>query len=592
MKNRRLHYILIPAAILCFGLLLFAGPGAPDDNTGVLAADTTASPSPSITVTPSADPSPSATVSPSAGPTPSAEVTPSAAVSPTPSAAATPSAAVSPTTTPSATPTAAPSPTAKPTPTATPTPSPTPTPTPDPDEGPSEGAVIVSLTAFYSGENVLVGEEYDLEKLTVYAIYDDGYVQETKDFSVTGRIISKEGDNTFVAMALGVTGTFNVYGKRVASITAESARYSFTVGNAPDTQDLKVQARYSDNSYDYVKEGYVISPSVFTEPGSQTIAITYRGSVATIPVTVKEAPEMRQLNVFYKGGDVHTNCPIDRNDLTVNAIYVDNTSERITTYELLTNDFLSEGEQKITVSYRDQTASVKVNVLPLEVTSIRARYLGDEVIIGTEYDPRYLYVYATYSNGNEERTDAYTVYNKIIRYNGDNTIKIYLGDFSTSVTIVGCEPGEPDFTYVSTAECNSNGYDISIETAIPKILDTDVTVIKKISKAKLKHLHRILGTKTESYLGFTYGFENNDHEQYLPLTVRLKLPADFKPEYTELYYSPNNKTILGCMNKMAVNEDTLQITIYKAGTYMLVYDPDKYVVEETPEDEEEEEEED
>ena len=187
---------------------------------------------------------------------------------------------------------------------------------------------------------------------------------------------------------------------------------------------------------------------------------------------------------------------------------------------------------------------------------------------------------------------SYTVYNKIIRYNGDNTIKIYLGDFSTSVTIVGCEPGEPDFTYVSTAECNSNGYDISIETAIPRILDTDVTVAKKISKAKLKHLYRILGTKTDSYLGFSFGFENNDHEQYLPLAIRLKLPADFKPEYTELYYSPNNKTILGCMNKMAVNEDTLQITIFKAGTYMLVYDPDKYAVEETPEEEEEEEEED
>ena len=102
---------------------------------------------------------------------------------------------------------------------------------------------------------------------------------------------------------------------------------------------------------------------------------------------------------------------------------------------------------------------------------------------------------------------------------------------------------------------------------------------------------RILGTKTEYYLGFTYGFVDNNHEKYLPMAIRLTLPAGFEPEYTELYYSPNNRTILGCMNKMAVDDDVLQITIYRAGTYMLVYDPDKYAAEETPGDEEEEDEE-
>ena len=135
MKNNRLHYISIPVAILCLCLLfcILAGPGILNKNTGVLAADET----PATGTT-----------------TPTVTTTASPIVTATPTVSATPSV------------TASPSPTAKvsPTPFATPTPSPTPTPEPD---GPSEGAQIVDITAFYSGEHVLVGEEFDLDQLVV-----------------------------------------------------------------------------------------------------------------------------------------------------------------------------------------------------------------------------------------------------------------------------------------------------------------------------------------------------------------------------------------------------------------------------------------
>ncbi|MBO4415607.1 MAG: bacterial Ig-like domain-containing protein [Lachnospiraceae bacterium] len=581
MNNKTFRQILVSVCVLAVMALCMAGIFGAHRSAGVSASDTTSTPTPAV--------SPTNTVSPTVTSNPT--LTPTVSVTPSPSVTVSPS--LTPTVTVSPSPTATPTPTSTvtPTPSVTQKPTATPTPTPVPD-GPSADAKITAITANYLGENVLVGEEFNTEDLTVYVLYSDYYSEEITDYTCSSKVVSEEGLNEFVAMAYGLTAKFYVYGKTVTSISASCSRYNFTVGNAPDTLDINVKATYSDFTTETIDEGFTISPAVFTETGTQDVTITYKGRSATVSVLVKEAPELKQLNVYYRPEAAYTKTPINRNDLSVNAVYTDNSSERITTYELVTKEFLNAGEQKLTVSYRDKQQTISVLVRELEIKSIRGKYVGEDVYIGSEYDPRYLYVYATYNNGTEQRIDDYTVYNKIIRYIGDNTIKVYKGDFSTSVTIIGCEIGEPDFTYVSKSSVTSNGYDITIDTAIPKILEDGVTEVKKMSKAKLKHLYRILGTKTEYYLGFTYGFFDNNHEKYLPMTIRLTLPDGFKPEYTELYYSPNNKTILGCMNKMAVDDNVLQITVFKVGTYMLVYDPDKYIEEEIPEDEEEEEDED
>ena len=494
------------------------------------------------------------------------------------------------TSTPTPPPTSTPSPTPTPTPapTATPYVSPTPTATPTPvPEEPSEDAKPIAITSYYDGDIVVVGEHFDLEKLIVMLHYSDGFEKKVTDFSVTDTLVKQTGDNMYAVMAYGFTDTFYVKGKSVSRITAEMKRYSFSVGNAPDERDLKVIAKYSDNSSEELESGYTISPAAFTEAGIQNVTITYHGKSASAGVYVVEPLAIQTLNVYYGGDDVYALTDISRSDLTVNVIYSDNSSERITTYELLTPNFKNLGEQKITVSYKGKTAYATVIVRALEVTAMRARYDGGEVFIGTEYDPRDLHVILTYNNGLEEETEEYGVYNKTIRYIGDNTIRIYYKNFQSSVNIVGIEAGEPDFSYVSESTTTSNGYTITLIAAIPKLLDNSVSITKvgAISKARLKYLYRRLETKTETYLGFKYGFENNDHEAYLPLSVRIILPDEFEPAYTELYYSPNNKTILGCLNKTAIDEHTIETIIFRAGTYLLVYDPDAYI---TAQEEEEE----
>ena len=478
-----------------------------------------------------------------------------------------------------------PTPTQGATPTETPTPTPEPTPTPMPDE-PSAGARITYISASYTGGTVIVGDEIDTTKLNVYVYYDDGYYGPVTEYELAGKVVEKEGNNRFVVIYEGFTADFNVVGKTIKSLNAVSARRTVTVGNGLDERDITATITFSNGTVAQLTKDYTISPSVFTETGEQKVTITYRNISTEITVTVKEAKEVKTLSISYdtsKGA--YTKMAIDRSLITVTAVYVDNTSERITTYTLSPERFSASGSQKLTAEYKGKSASLSLNVLDLAVTSIRAEYKGPDVYVGMDYNDSDLHVYAKYNSDLEEETTEYKVYNKRIRYIGTNTIKIYLGDFNTTVTIIGKEMGEPDFNYVSTATVTSNGFDISIDTAIPPMLEEDATELKAITKTKLKHLYRRLGTKAKTYLGFKYGFSDLDNERYLPLTVRITLPDDYEPAYTELYYSPNNKTILGCMNKMGVDEHTLEVTIFNVGTYMLVYDPAAYEEDEVPPEE-------
>ena len=42
-------------------------------------------------------------------------------------------------------------------------------------------------------------------------------------------------------------------------------------------------------------------------------------------------------------------------------------------------------------------------------------------------------------------------------------------------------------------------------------------------------------------------------------------------DHTFLYYTPNRKTVLGRVNKTVISDTVFECTLFKTGTYMLVY---------------------
>ena len=63
---------------------------------------------------------------------------------------------------------------------------------------------------------------------------------------------------------------------------------------------------------------------------------------------------------------------------------------------------------------------------------------------------------------------------------------------------------------------------------------------------------------------------------FYPVTVRITVPKTMEAEYTDLYYTPNRKSIMGRMSKEVTKDGEVEVVLFKEGTYLIVYDPEAY----------------
>ena len=567
-KKERITFII---AVLLLSLAasigrpagLSVGPETPvraDTPTGGAGTGNTAATPSAITVSPTVSPTP--TSRPTATPTP----TPTPTVSPTPTA------------TPTAT--ATPTPTGRVTP--TPTSGATPTPTPD---VPVE---VVGVGAYYIGSPVEVGEEINLEEVVVNAHFSDGSSEkvDSDHYTISDTVINKLGSNKIVIVYEGFTDYFYIYGIELVSIEAKCDRTFYGLYNGIDNRDLTVTANYSDNSSKLITKGYTIDPEKFTESGSQKVTVKYKDCTSAVAVYVYGERSVKSLSVTYSGGDLVEGHEIDRNDLTVTAIYDDSSlsTERISTYELKETSFSAVGENTINVEFLGAKASCKVNVIARKIESIRAKYTGGDVEVGYEYIASEMHVYVLYNDETEKEIKDYAVYDTIVRYIGENTIKIYYGDYNTTCKITGVEVAPPDFGYTSEFTIRSGSNRFTITTAIPKRLDPSCIAGSLVKKTKVARAYRKLKTKTGWYCAFNFAFSDEDYDVFYPVTVRITVPETMEAEYTDLYYTPNRKSIMGRMSKEVTKDGEVEVVLFKEGTYLIVYDPEAYAEEEEEEE--------
>lgn len=504
----------------------------------------------------------------------------------------TPSGSITGTPVPTGSITGTPTPTGKLSGTPTPTGKATDTPTPTPTMVPSVPHVFQSVSAYYTGPAVVVGDEIDYKYLQVYAMFSDGTSEQVSkdDYILSENKVLVEGSNRFVVIYKGSTQTFYVQGKTLSRVVAQNKKPFYGLDNSIDPEELTVTAYYNDSSVELVEHGYTVSPAAFTVSGPQTVIISYRGMSDQFDIYVGEAKPIKTLSADYIGDPLVQDQEISRDDLKVMCVYDDGTytTEKINSYELSQTSFTSVGDNVLAIKFRGATATCKIPVIAKKLLSLTAKYTGEPIEIGRVFSDNDLHVYLNYNDETQVETKEYNVYDNLIRYIGENNIMIYYGDYSTMVKIEGIEELPIDFTYVSTFSIRSGANRFTITTALPKRLDTDAIAGSLVKKTKLTKAFRRLKSKNGWYCGFNYDFTNFVDEVYLPMTIRLTLPNDMEPEFTEVYYTPDLKNILATMNKAKLDDHTLEITIFRTGTYMIVYDPDAYA-EEEPEDEDEDE---
>ena len=438
----------------------------------------------------------------------------------------------------------------------------------------------MGVGAYYKGAPIEVGEKINPEDVVVNAHFSDGSTEKVDEdhYTISDTVIHKLGSNKIVIVYEGYTDYFYIYGIELEKIEAKCARTFYGLYNGIDERDLTVTATYSDQSTRIITEGYTIEPAQFKESGSQKVTITYKKCSTAVYAYVNAERNVKSLSVTYAGEELVEGHEISRADLTVTAIYDDASlsTERITTYTLKTKSFSATGEQSIEVEFLGVTASYKVNVIARKIESIRAKYTGGDVEVGYEFISSEMHVYVLYNDKTEQEITDYAVYDPIVRYIGENTIKIYYGDYNTTCKITGVEVAPPDFGYTSEFTIRSGSNKFTITTAIPKRLEPDCIVGSLMKKTKVARAYRTLKTKTGWYCAFNYACSDEDYDVFYPVTIHIKVPKTMDAEYTDLYYTPNRKSIMGRMSKEITEDGEIEVMLFREGTYLIVYDPEAY----------------
>jgi hypothetical protein len=465
-------------------------------------------------------------------------------------------------------PSSSPSPTPRELVSATPTPSPAltqtviATPTP----------MATRLEAAYSGNSVIVGKEYDKNNLIVTVVYDTGVRENVTDYTVSSDIIQQNGLNTIIIMYKDMTAAAYIYGTELVNISVSPIKMDYGLGNMPDKDDLTVMGTYSNGVVAPITDDYEIYPEKLERVGSNAVTVKYQGKEATCMVYAKKWESVLALNISYDKPQMVTNMKINRDDITVMAVYSDLSAERVTTYELEKEIYYDTGKQPLTVIYGGVKKSIDIDVIERYIVGLEAEYTGNPVIVGKKFRDEDLKVYLHYVDGELVETKDYTLHTRKIRYIGNNVVNIFYGDkFSADVVIEGIEEKDPDFDYVSHLSVYNGKYSMTIDTAIPRYLGVDCLVAEPQKNSSIKKAYRKLKLKKGKYMVFSYEFEDPNDELELPLPVRITIPEEFDMDHTFLYYTPNKKSIMGRTPRVILDDRTFECTLFKVGTYILVY---------------------
>lgn len=428
------------------------------------------------------------------------------------------------------------------------------------------------IEASYSGESGLVGSLIDRESLLVQAVYEDGSTETVTDYYLSTERIAKDGENEIAVVYRGRRTSFFVTGKRVTGLTAFYMGEEVSVGNAVSKQNVYVYADYSDGSGSEV-EDFVISSPVITKVGTNNIYVIYGGRRDQIEVQGRVPGTVNSIQVTYIGGDVMLGSPIKREDIYVTALYTDGTSETIENYQLSMETPSMIGVNTVIVTYRYRTDSFIVNGYEKEVEKLSARYTGSGVRVGTEVRRADIKVTATYTDGSVEEVTEFELPTPVIYFVGTHTKTVHYMGLTADIFVIGIEEMETSYENAAEFTVTNTRASAVCRIAVPSGVDNSVISGESLRKASVSQVVP-RAVRRSDFIAFEIVAEA-DGEDELPLEMRITIPTGYDAKDCALYYTPNRKTIVAKMSTEVLNSKELVTTIYKAGTFLLAYEPDE-----------------
>ena len=207
-------------------------------------------------------------------------------------------------------------------------------------------------------------------------------------------------------------------------ITTNPNKTAYEEGEKFDKTGMVVTAIYSDSSKETVTD-YTYTPTGSLTKNDTKITITYKDKTATVTITVKEKTPpvvektLERIEVTtnpnktaYEEGE-----KFDKTGMVVTAIYSDSSKETVTDYTYTPTGSLTKNDTKITITYKDKTATVTITVKEktppvvektLERIEITKNPNKTEYEEGEKFDKTGMVVTAVYSDNSRETVTDYT----------------------------------------------------------------------------------------------------------------------------------------------------------------------------------------
>lgn len=426
---------------------------------------------------------------------------------------------------------------------------------------------LSTITAVYTGDTVLVGHSIDLDKLTVMGLYTDGSYVKLKDYTLSTYVVKDTGANRITVNCDGVSTTFTVQGKKILFLSASYSQSTVTVGEQLKKDDITVRVYYSDGTNKEVDD-YTISGTVVTKIGANEFIVVYEDKTVKFTVTGKEIKLPKSLHASYSGPAVIVGNAPDRDDFYVSVLYNDNTIEKITTFELSPSVVEKEGSNTMVVSFGELTKEVKVTGLAKEVVSIKAEYTGFPVVVGKTVATEDIKVTATFNDGSKDEVTNFTLSRSVVYKIGDNLITVFCGEAVAYVTVRGVEAEIIDYDNAAEGFVRNGDFYSRIKIAVNSKADPEGVLIEAIDAEMVrKAMRRIV--KSDKYIAFEVSFDDPEMDVFLPMTMKVTVPAEFDKENFAVFYTPNRKTIMAEMNGEFLKDGSYEFKIFQPGTYII-----------------------
>ena len=231
-------------------------------------------------------------------------------------------------------------------------------------------------------------------------------------------------------------------------IAAEPTKKNYFVGDEFDPAGLSVKAVYNTGEEDLAAADYQLSGFDSATAGEKTVTVTFQTFTATFKVTVAEVV-LESIRVaanptkvaYYQGEE------FDATGIQVKAAYNNGSERDVAAADLAFSGFDGNvpGEQTITVTYQEKTATFKVNVIAQNGIEITAAPTKTRYKLGDAFDAAGLKVSRTFADGGKKELaegeyqvagfDSETAGEKTITvtagaYNATFTVKVYSNDWT------------------------------------------------------------------------------------------------------------------------------------------------------------------